>query len=148
MNILQSINQSFNKILHINDTPHKIAAGFALGAFIGIFPTFGAGGVLAAALSTLLKYNFVSAVAGAFIIMNPVTTPVFWFLSAFAGSLIFNVDAHALIEAIKSGAVFNSLGKYLIVYLAGSSIISLVVSFLSYFILKKFLEARKKETVR
>ncbi len=38
------------KLLHINDTPERIALGFSVGAFIGIFPTFYLGGILTIAL--------------------------------------------------------------------------------------------------
>ena len=59
MAIFENIRKSFVRILHVNDTPHKIAAGVAIGAFIGVFPTFGIGSLLALFLSGLFKYNYI-----------------------------------------------------------------------------------------
>jgi uncharacterized protein (DUF2062 family) len=37
------ILSSIRKLLSLRASPHQIALGFAIGVFIGIFPTFGLG---------------------------------------------------------------------------------------------------------
>lgn len=53
----------FKQFFLINDTPHNIAAGAALGVFLGIAP--GAGVAASVVLASLLRVNRLSAVAGA-----------------------------------------------------------------------------------
>ena len=50
------------KIIRINDSPHKIAGGFALGVFLGILP--GAGLMASVVIAYLLRVNRAAALAG------------------------------------------------------------------------------------
>jgi uncharacterized protein (DUF2062 family) len=53
----------FKKFILIDDTPHKIAAGAALGVFLGIAP--GAGVAAALVLASIFRINRLAALAGA-----------------------------------------------------------------------------------
>ena len=67
------------RILHIDDTPHRIAFGVAIGLFVAVTPTIGLQMVIGAMLATALRANKVLPVALAWI-TNPVTAvPVFYF---------------------------------------------------------------------
>ena len=143
-NLFRAIKLAYLKLIRVNDSPHKIAMGFALGAFIGIFPTFWLGGVLSIVFCWIFRLNYVSAVLGAFIIMNPLTTPVFWALSAFAGGLIFSTRAELILEALKSGEIFHRLRDLALVYMAGNVIVASVVSVFSYLIVKSLVIERRK----
>lgn len=79
-------------ILMLDDTPHSIALGTAIGMFIGITPTVGIQMILvmlfAYAVSPLLKFNRVAALITVYI-SNPLTTvPLYWF-SYKIGTLFF-----------------------------------------------------------
>jgi uncharacterized protein (DUF2062 family) len=52
----------FEELVLINDTPQRIAFGFAIGAFMGILP--GTGPVAAIAVATLFKVNKAAAFLG------------------------------------------------------------------------------------
>ena len=52
----------FDKLFKINDTPQKIALGFGLGVFAGIFP--GTGPVAAILLAYVFRANRASALFG------------------------------------------------------------------------------------
>jgi len=145
--IVEPAKQLFNKIYHINDTPEKIALGFAIGAFIGIFPTFWLGGLITVWICSLLKLNYISAIIGSVIIMNPITTPIFWTLSALLGSAIFSDDSQQVIDAIKSGTVLKSFDKIALIYLTGNIIIAFVVSVVSFLIIKKILVKQKRKNI-
>ena len=49
------ITEYIQKLLSLRASPHQIALGFAIGVFIGIFPTFGLGGVF---IIALVNQNF------------------------------------------------------------------------------------------
>ncbi|MCX5781167.1 MAG: DUF2062 domain-containing protein [Elusimicrobia bacterium] len=146
-NILRSIKLAYFKLLRINDSPHKIAMGFAIGSFIGIFPTFWLGGILAVFLSWIFRLNYVATILGAFIIMNPLTTPLFWILSAFVGGIIFSKKYNFVLNAIKDKSIFHNFGDLAIIYLVGNTIISLIVAVFSYWAIKRIIiDYRKRKS--
>ena len=50
------------RIVRANDSPPRVAAGVAIGVFLGIFPTFGLGLVLAYILAVIFRINKAAAV--------------------------------------------------------------------------------------
>lgn len=138
------------RLLRINDTPEKIAKGAALGVFLGIFPTFGLGFVFAWVGAAVMGWNKAASVLGSFI-MNPLTIPFFWTLSAVTGGFIFNKDSRLLYEEIKSGELFLSGGVMgtlkdsAIIFMAGNTIVSVIFSVIAYFIVKEFVIKHRKK---
>lgn len=57
------------KLLHLDDEPHKIAGGFAVGVFIGFSPFYGVHMLLALALAFLFRLNKGAAVAGTWVVL-------------------------------------------------------------------------------
>ena len=80
------------RLVRVGGDPVHVALGFALGVFLGVFPTFGIGIPLSLLFASLLRWNRVSAVLGS-LVMNPLTTPFFWTLSGVVGAAIFRADA-------------------------------------------------------
>ena len=68
----------FKRILHADDTPHRIALGVAISTFVGFSPIMGMQTVVSIALAALFRAN--KAVCLPFVwITNPVTfVPVYW----------------------------------------------------------------------
>ncbi|MFH1260067.1 MAG: DUF2062 domain-containing protein [Elusimicrobiota bacterium] len=122
--LVEPIKIAYQKLLRLNNTPQEIAFGFAVGAFIGVFPTFGLGGLLIIGLCYLFRLNYVGAAAGAVIIMNPLSSPLFWAISAWVGGLIFSRDAGIIIASLKNKTLFKHLDDLAVVYLTGNLIIS------------------------
>lgn len=138
------------RLLRINDTPEKIAKGAALGVFLGIYPTFGLGFILAWLGSAVMGWNKAASILGSFI-MNPITTPFFWTLSAVVGGFIFNHDSRLLYNEIKAGDFFanggmiGSLKTSALIYIAGNTIIAALFSIITYFIVKdRIIKHRKR----
>lgn len=84
-----------NQFFLINDSPHKIAAGAAVGVFLGIAP--GEGFVATLLIASLLKLNRLSATL-AVAATNMWTTLVFLPVAAGAGGIIFGIDSTYLIS--------------------------------------------------
>lgn len=132
----------------IDDTPHKIAAGAALGVFFGIVPGEGFGTTLL--FSYLLRLNRLAALAGVSIV-NTWTTVLVLPFAAIAGAFVLGVNKTEIIHR------FNGLnGNYFQLFLnkvffreitlpllVGFFIVAGTVALLIYLLLLLVLNFRK-----
>lgn len=90
------INKFFRSFFLINDTPHKVAAGAALGVFLGILP--GEGLLATIILSSLFRFNRLAATAGV-LAVNMWSTVLILPLAAMTGGTIFGVSPNSLTQS-------------------------------------------------
>lgn len=136
------------RLVRVGGDPVHIALGFSLGVFLGVFPTFGLGIPVAVLLASLFRWNRVSAILGS-LVMNPLTTPLFWTLSGSLGAAIFRMDAKKVLLSVQNGERLRGLTAGAGIYLAGNTIIALVTAVLSYFLaLRAVILYRKKRRER
>lgn len=142
---LDKVKNFIKKFFLIDDSPHKVAAGLALGVFWGIMPGEG----LAATLITasILRFNRLSATAGVMAV-NMWATVVILPLAAIFGGFLFKVNPEILTINFKSTydlgikyffteTIFTDLLLPLVIgFLIISMAISLAFYFLFYFLLK------------
>ena len=79
------------RVLHVDDTPHRIALGVAIGIFVTWTPTIGLQMVLTIALATLLRANKFVGVPFVWI-SNPLTIMPVYGPSYLVGGLILGED--------------------------------------------------------
>jgi uncharacterized protein (DUF2062 family) len=124
-------------------SPHQIALGFAIGTFIGVFPTFGLGGLIIIAVAALWHFNVPAALLGT-LMGNPLFATVWITLSCIItgispGEIKIPKETIRVILAY-----YSQLG---LKYLIGNSVVSLFVAIVSYFMLLRavyWFRARKK----
>jgi uncharacterized protein len=80
-------NFIFHKVLHAEDTPHRVALGVAIGMFVASTPTVGAHMVLVVALAALLRANKVVGLPVVWVV-NPVTIVPFYYSCWWLGAEI------------------------------------------------------------
>ena len=68
------------------------------------------------------------------LVMNPVTTPLFWTLSGTLGAAIFRIDASKVMTSVRNGERMHSLTMGAGIYLVGNTIIALVSAVIAYFL--------------
>ncbi|MBU2028709.1 DUF2062 domain-containing protein [Patescibacteria group bacterium] len=145
---LAKIKTSSRKFFLINDTPQKIAVGFALGVFLGTIP---GGGLLASLIvSSLLGLNRLAAISGA-LATNLWLTMVILPLAAKIGTLIFGEDYQSLIAQFQANYHLGYkffLSSFVLFEIAlplavGFVIIALLISFLAYIAVWFLMENRK-----
>ena len=112
------------RLVRVGGDPVHVALGFALGVFLGVFPTFGIGIPIALVLASAFRWNRVSAVLGS-LVMNPLTTPFFWSLSGAVGAAIFRTDANNVLTSVQNGERFRSLTIGAGIYLVGNTVVAL-----------------------
>jgi len=131
------IKTSVRKFFLINDTPHKIALGFALRVFLGIVP--GEGVTMSLILSSIFGLNRLAATSGA-LATNMWSTAVILPLAAEIGTLISGENYSSLVAQFQANYHLGYkffLSKYIffeiVLLLAiGFTLAALVVAFLAY----------------
>ena len=143
--LFKKIKNFIKKFFLIDDTPHKVAAGAALGIFLGIIP--GEGVTASLVLAALFRLNKLSAAAGA-LATNMWGTLAILPLAAATGGYIFGINPGELIENFKntynlglkfflSKVIFFELVLPLAFgFILVAAAISLDFYFLLYFLLK------------
>ncbi|HPX94150.1 MAG TPA: DUF2062 domain-containing protein [Candidatus Moranbacteria bacterium] len=141
---LLKIKKFLRQFFTLNDSPHNIAAGFALGVFLGIIP----GGVLTAlVLATILRVNRASATAGVLATNMWGTIAIMPFAALIGGFLFdttpsylteqFDNTYHLGIRYFFSNVIFFDLALPLLTgFLVAASAISLIAYFTLYSLLK------------
>ena len=128
----------------MNDSPPKVAFGVAIGVFLGIFPTFGIGLILAYVFAWIFGANKAAAILGG-LIMNPITTPVFWGLSALLGTVVMGGEKEVILNELKTGRIFHAMDHIFFTYIVGNLIIAVIFAVISYFITLKILKIHHKK---
>ncbi len=111
------------RALRENASPARTALGFALGAFIGIVPSFLVGAPLSFFLAGRLGLNRAAGVAGAVVSMNPLTAPFLYSLSAWLG---FEITGQAMEREV--AGVLNYFREYAVPFLLGNALLALIVA--------------------
>ncbi len=88
------------KVLHADDTPHRIALGIAIGVFIAFTPTVGMQMIIALALAALLRANKVVCLPMVWI-SNPVTMVPIYLVCFRVGSALVGSQTATPAQAIQ-----------------------------------------------
>ena len=132
------------RILHVDDTPRRIALGLAIGIFVTWTPTIPCQMVLVVALSALFGANKLVGVPFVWI-SNPVTMWFMFWIDYRVGCAIIGSDAKrisAFVEAINlTGAwherllsMWNAFGQFFWELAIGSILVGLVSGLIAYFV--------------
>lgn len=111
------------RALRENASPARTALGLALGAFIGIVPSFMVGAPLSFFLAGRLGWNRAAAVAGSVVSMNPVTAPLLYSMSAWLGLEITGRQVTVEVEGF-----VDNLREYALPFLIGNAVLALGVA--------------------
>ncbi len=138
INIFRKVKINFLKIYYARGSAHEISLGAAIGAFWGVFPTFGLSTILSLLLYKLIRFNLVAAISGAFI-SNPLTSPFLLMLSYKVGSFFIETNFQ-----FDYNNWYKSLPQIGYVLLIGSTIVSSFTGLIVYFSVKYAIERRRR----
>lgn len=149
--MLTKFKNFFKKFFLINDSPHKIAAGAALGIFLGIVP--GEGVLATLFFAAIFRLNKLAATAGV-LATNMWTTFAVLPLAALIGSFIFQENYSDLINKFHQYNNLDTAKEFFLFSLSifSSTFLPLLVGFFVvagviaigfYFLLYYFLKKRK-----
>jgi hypothetical protein len=141
-NIFRKLKINFLKIYYARGTVNEIASGAAVGAFWGVFPTFGLSTILSLLLYKIFRFNLPVAISAAFI-SNPLTSPFLLMISFKTGAFFINTDVTFDYENWTQN--FSKIGYIMLI---GSTIVSSITAILVYFIIKYAVQKRRKIKAR
>jgi hypothetical protein len=144
-------------LLHIEDTPERTAAAFALGVFFGFSPFLGLHTVLAVALAFLLNLNRVAALLGVYANLPWIIAPYYAFVTMFVGAPLtrhhvpagFKAQTAALFEhSAFHGEFWRQLVAlmmpWLWPYAVGSMIGAVLLAVIAYPLALAFVTSRRR----
>ena len=133
------IRERVRELLYIKETPHLIASSFALGAWIGFSAFLGFHTLIGLAVCVLYKrINRFALFAGMFI-TNPWTIIPAYTFSLWLGATIVGVDLSTVEidwSSVKFSTILEDFSPVLIPYAVGTTVVSTLVGFVSYFAVK------------
>ena len=131
----------YDRLVLLNDTPGRVAGGFAIGVFVGVAPTFGVGLLLAGFLSALFRCNVAAAIVGSATGAPPLIFLI-WIASAWIGAGIVGLDFAPLYAQFKSGAVWHAGKDVFLAYLVGNIFVTLAATAIGYFVILTIMRRR------
>jgi uncharacterized protein (DUF2062 family) len=150
------IRRWLDALLHIDDTPERTAAAFALGVMFGFSPLLGLHTILAIVFAFLLNLNRVAVLLGAYSNLPWVIAPYY----AFATMVGAKVTGHKLPPGLRSqlGALFElsvydpQFARRLITilkpllwpYAVGSTLGALILAGVAYPLALAFVTSRRR----
>jgi len=150
------IRRWLDALLHIDDTPERTAAAFALGVFFGFSPYLGLHTLLAIIFAFLLNLNRVAVLLGVYSNLPWIIGPYY----AFATMVGAKITGHKLPPGLRSqlGALFEMtvferefwyrlitiLKPLLWPYVVGSTFGALILAALAYPLALAFVTSRRR----
>jgi uncharacterized protein (DUF2062 family) len=145
------------KLLHVDDTPQRTAAAFAVGVFCGFSPFLGLHTAMGLALAFLLNLNRVAAVLGVYSNLPWVIAPYYAFTTMAIGAPLmgyrvppgFEAQLAPLFELSVLEADFWRrialiLQPWLLPYLIGSTIGAIALAAAAYPLALAFVTSRRR----
>ena len=136
------LQQFITQIKSLQEDPHYIAKGMAIGVFVGVTPTIPFHTVIAIFLSFILKGSKLAAATGVWA-CNPITFPLFYYGSYKVGTYLFGLSTpfdpsyETLTELFKTGVELT------LAMISGGVIIGIPIGVVAYIItLKIFTRIR------
>lgn len=148
MKIVARCKEGIAKVAALEDTPHAVALGVAIGILFGITPLFGIKMPLAVALSFILRGNVIATliIVGMADLLVPVLAAVY-FLEYKIGCFLLALKAHAasidLIDDQGQVPHWIAIVRMGLPLLAGSIVLGAVAAMPAYIAVKAVLSHKK-----
>jgi uncharacterized protein (DUF2062 family) len=136
INILRKVRINFLKIYYARGSAHEIALGAAIGAFWGVFPTFGLSTILSLLMYKFLRFNLLAAISGAFI-SNPLTSPFLLLISYKVGSYFIKSNIQ-----LDYSNWYKNIPEVGYILLIGATVVSFITSIIVYYAIKYLVRKR------
>lgn len=137
-----SFRDRLKSLFGINDSPHKIAASFSVGTFIGISPLFGLHTLIGIFAGYLFRLNMAATMTGVYV-TNPWTMIPIYTFTTWVGTKMLGVEfmrEDFNISHLTFSNVFSELEHLLKPFIAGSFAIAFLSSVLLYIVLYRFVK--------
>jgi uncharacterized protein (DUF2062 family) len=131
------------RLQRLRASPHAVALGFSAGAFAAVTPYVGTHMILGSLLAWAFGGSILGALLGTFV-GNPLTYPVFWFLSYKLGNLMLGSEATHVDIDLRQGifhSSFEQIWPILKPMTLGSLPLGIAIAALCYFSVRPMVDA-------
>jgi uncharacterized protein len=137
-----------DRFISLQGNPESIAAGMAIGVFIGITPTIPFHTALIIMSCLIFKQNLSAAYLGSWLVSNPVTIPVLYLAQYELGSFIIGSSGETILTADYSLQSLMNMGAHVILpILLGGILTAPVFAIPAYFITRHIVYRIRKGTI-
>jgi uncharacterized protein len=133
------VRRALRVLLHVEDTPHRIALAFGVGVWIAFCPLLGVHTLLALGIAFAFRLSRVAILLGAYI-NNPWTLAPLYLAGTVVGCVLMGVSTEGL-AAVDWKLV--SLRPYLWPFILGNTVLGVAGGFAGYALLRRLLERRR-----
>lgn len=148
---MSRLRSALGILLHVEDSPHRIALAFGIGVWIALFPIWGIHTLMALGIAFALRLSRAAMVIGAYV-NNPWTMAPCYLSGTILGCWILGVPVGGLAEIDFSfgegnGAwreVLLTLRPYLWPFVVGNTVLGILAGLLAYVVLREILERRRR----
>ncbi|MDD5253070.1 MAG: DUF2062 domain-containing protein [Candidatus Omnitrophota bacterium] len=134
------------RLLRLNNSPHEIALGVAIGVFIGILPVYGLHTILVVIAAILVRpANKIAIFLGTSISLPPTVPPITW-AGYEIGRFIFKGRFEPLSWSVFKNITFQKICSFYQPLFLGSVVLGIICAVIFYFIV--FFVARRLMTRR
>lgn len=135
----------YDRFISLRGEPRVIAAGMAIGVFIGVTPTIPFHTAIILAIGLMFRQHIAAAYLGSWIVSNPLTIPVFYLSQYELGRFVLGMERFHFALSDYSWRAIMALGWEVIVpLLAGGLIMAPFFAVSAYFITRHLLLAIRK----
>lgn len=135
----------YERFLSLSGDPRVIAAGMALGVFVGVTPTIPFHTAIILALGLPFRQNITAAYLGSWIISNPLTIPLFYVAEYQLGRRMLGLETPPLIFTDFSWRGIAGLGsEVLLPLLLGGLVMAPFFTVIAYVLTRRLVIALRQ----
>jgi uncharacterized protein len=130
----------YERFISLKGEPSQIAAGLAIGVFVGVTPTIPFHTTLIILLGLLFRQNITAAYLGSWMISNPLTIPPLYIAQYELGRFLLGMERCRFELADYSIGAIAALGwQILLPLLAGGILMAPIFAVPAYFIARRLI---------
>ena len=139
----------YEKFIRLQGEPKAISAGFAIGVFVGVTPTIPFHTAILVMICLLFRKHITAAYLGSWVVSNPLTIPMFYFLQYELGRILLGMqNCHLTPTDYSLGAIATLGWEILLPLLTGGFIMAPFFAVPAYFITYRLLMAKRDKERR
>ncbi len=146
----RELKSKFKEICELDESPHSIALGAAIGIFVGFQPCMGIQMTIAVPIAFFLRANKLLAAAGVWF-TNPVTFIPIYYSAYVTGTWMYPVPPLTLgeFEVLMSNFTWQMLmqlgEKTIIPLVIGCLVLGLITAFLTYLVVRFLVSWQRRK---
>ena len=130
----------YERFISLQGDPAPIAAGFAIGVFVGVTPTIPFHTAIILLLGFLFRQNITAAYLGSWLISNPLTIPLFYLSQYELGRFLLGMEpGHFDLVDHSLGAIAALGWKILLPLLTGGILMAPFFAVPAYFVAHRLI---------